>query len=118
MTEPAPTTEPTPGDPAPAPTPSAEPVEQPLGPAGKKALDAEREARKALEKQLADLAPLKQLADHTIAFDRVGIQDGQFREQAVVGGELAACSRKRDERVAAPPRQPEQLIQQAQERVY
>lgn len=64
MTEPAPSTEPTPGDPAPAPTPPpAEPAEQPLGPAGKKALDAERDARKALEKQLADLAPLKQLAE-------------------------------------------------------
>lgn len=64
MTQADPTTEPTLGDPASAPTaPPAEPVEQPLGPAGKKALDAEREARRALEKQLADLAPLKQLAE-------------------------------------------------------
>jgi hypothetical protein len=65
MTAPTPPTEPTPGDPAPATTEPAttEPAEQPLGPAGKKALDAEREARKALEKQLADLAPLKQLAE-------------------------------------------------------
>lgn len=65
MTAPVPSTEPTPGDPVPATTEpaTAEPAEQPLGPAGKKALDAEREARKALERQLADLAPLRQLAE-------------------------------------------------------
>jgi hypothetical protein len=64
MTQPNPTTEPNPGDPATAPTdPTTEPAEQPLGPAGQKALAAEREARKALEKQLADLSPLKQLAE-------------------------------------------------------
>ncbi|MEO3922702.1 hypothetical protein ABGB07_02285 [Micromonosporaceae bacterium B7E4] len=68
MTQPVPT--PPPGDPAPTPP---EPVptpalpgppkdDKPLGPGGEKALAAEREARKALEKQLADLAPLKQLA--------------------------------------------------------
>jgi hypothetical protein len=70
MTQPAPIppTPAPPGDPAPAPTdPSptptpAPPGDQPLGPAGQKALAAEREARKALEKQLADLAPLKDLA--------------------------------------------------------
>lgn len=33
-----------------------------LGPGGVKALQAEREARKALEKQLAELAPLRQIA--------------------------------------------------------
>jgi hypothetical protein len=37
-------------------------MDTPLGPAGQKALAAERDARKALEKQLADLAPLKDLA--------------------------------------------------------
>lgn len=71
MTQPAPTpTAPPPGDPAPAPTetpapeatPAPKPEEQPLGPAGQKALAAEREARKALEKQLAELAPLKDFA--------------------------------------------------------
>lgn len=45
-----------PGDPA---TALAPPADQPLGPAGLKALQAEREAREALEKELA---PLKQLA--------------------------------------------------------
>jgi hypothetical protein len=69
MTQPAPT--PPPGDPAPAPTdpptpppapPADPPADPPLGPAGKKALDEERAARKELEKQLAALAPLKDLA--------------------------------------------------------
>jgi len=67
MTQPVPT--PPPGDPAPtptalAPTPTPDPPkdDKPLGPAGESALKAERDARKALEKQLADLAPLKQLA--------------------------------------------------------
>jgi hypothetical protein len=54
----------------PAPTPPTPPVppadpavdDKPLGPAGEKALAAEREARKALEKQVADLAPLAKLA--------------------------------------------------------
>ena len=71
MTQPTP-----PGDPDPtaAPTPPADPVptppsgpapgdDQPLGPAGQKALEAERAARKELEKKLAGLAPLQQLAD-------------------------------------------------------
>lgn len=69
MTQPAPTpTAPPPGDPAPTPTdptpapaPAADP-DQPLGPAGKKALEAERQARKDLEQQLAAFAPLKELA--------------------------------------------------------
>lgn len=53
--DPAPApTDPTP-PPAPVPTPPADPADVPLGPAGKKALDAEREARKALEKRLAPL---------------------------------------------------------------
>ncbi len=70
MTGPNPTP---PGDPAPNPTtlpadppPPADPPkpdDKPLGPGGEKALQAEREARKALEKQLAELAPLKQIAD-------------------------------------------------------
>lgn len=69
MTQPAPNpTAPPPGDPAPTPnptptpTPPAPPGDEPLGPAGKKALDEERAARKELEKQLASLAPLQQLA--------------------------------------------------------
>src|SRR5687768_11663324 len=67
MTQPVPT--PTPGDPTPTPaptdpTPPADPSgDKPLGPAGERALAAEREARKALERQLAELAPLKKLAE-------------------------------------------------------
>lgn len=38
-------------------------ADEPLGEGGKKALAAEREARKALEKQIAALAPLQKLAD-------------------------------------------------------
>jgi hypothetical protein len=71
MTQPAPVPTPPPGDPAPVPTPSPSPApadpaptdDKPLGPAGEKALATEREARKALERQIAELAPLKQLAD-------------------------------------------------------
>ena len=50
--------------PAPAAPPAGDPsqVDPPLGPAGERALAAEREARKALEKELASLAPLKQFA--------------------------------------------------------
>lgn len=69
MTQPAPVPTPPPGDPVPAPTdptptpaPALEVADQPLGPAGKKALDAEREARKELERKLAALEPLQQLA--------------------------------------------------------
>lgn len=66
MTQPAPAPTPPPGDPAPVPptppTPAPE-GEKPLGPAGEKALATEREARKALEKQLAALAPLQRLAE-------------------------------------------------------
>lgn len=60
MTQP----EPTPGDPAPTteptnqPTEPGDPADKPLGPAGESALKAEREARKALEKQLAPLLKL------------------------------------------------------------
>jgi hypothetical protein len=71
MTQPTPT--PSPGDPAPAPTPTPpQPPaptpppptpDEPLGPAGKRALEAEREARKALEKQVSELAPLRKLAE-------------------------------------------------------
>lgn len=69
MTQPAPVPTPPPGDPAPTPTepsttpPTDPPQDQPLGPAGQKALAAEREARKTLERQLAELSPLKQLAE-------------------------------------------------------
>lgn len=52
---------PVPAAPPTAPAPPAD--DKPLGPGGEKALQAEREARKALEKQIADLAPLKKLAD-------------------------------------------------------
>lgn len=72
MTQPTPTSTPPPGEPAPAPTnpptpaptpaPPGEPADVPLGPAGERALAAEREARKALERQVAEFAPLKQLA--------------------------------------------------------
>jgi len=78
MTEPNPTPPTDPGatpPTSPATTPPAEPAkasatdDKPLGEAGQKALTAEREARKALEKQLADqaktlegLKPLQDLA--------------------------------------------------------
>jgi len=64
--DPAPTTEPTtpPANPAPTPPGGGPPKDgdKPLGPAGENALKVEREARKALEKQLQALAPLEQLA--------------------------------------------------------
>lgn len=49
--------------PTPAPADPPKPDDQPLGAAGLKALQEERDARKALEKQLAALAPLQKLAD-------------------------------------------------------
>ena len=52
---------PTQTDPTPPATPPAD--DKPLGPAGQKALAAEREARQALEKQVAALAPLSKLAE-------------------------------------------------------
>lgn len=67
MTQPAePTTTPPTGATPPAPAPPADPPpadDKPLGPAGQKALAAEREARQALEKQVAALAPLSKLAE-------------------------------------------------------
>lgn len=69
MTQPAPVPTPPPGDPAPVPTPPTPPADpapdgdKPLGPAGEKAFREEREARKALEKQIAALAPLQKLAE-------------------------------------------------------
>jgi hypothetical protein len=57
-----PPADPAPTPPAPAP-PADPPTDPPLGPAGKKALDEERAARKELEKQLAALAPLQKLAE-------------------------------------------------------
>ena len=70
MTQPAPVPTPPPGDPAPVPTPPPTPPadpapdgDKPLGPAGEKAFREEREARKALEKQIAALAPLQKLAE-------------------------------------------------------
>lgn len=46
-----------------APPPGGDPADTPLGPAGERALAAERDARKALERQLAELSPLKKLAE-------------------------------------------------------
>jgi hypothetical protein len=70
MTQPAPVPMPPPGDPVPVPTPPPTPPadpasdgDRPLGPAGEKAFREEREARKALEKQIAALAPLQKLAE-------------------------------------------------------
>ncbi|MFC4146606.1 hypothetical protein ACFO0M_10095 [Micromonospora mangrovi] len=51
------------GQPPTTPPPAGDPTDKPLGPGGEKALREEREARKALEKQLGELAPLKQLAE-------------------------------------------------------
>jgi hypothetical protein len=65
MTAPIEPTTPPAGDPPTPPTaPPADPPteDKPLGPGGEKALQAERDARKSLEKELASLAPLKQLA--------------------------------------------------------
>jgi hypothetical protein len=60
--EPAPTSTPTPA-PAPAPVPKEPEGDKPLGPAGEKALNAERARVKELERQMAELSPLKQLAE-------------------------------------------------------
>jgi hypothetical protein len=56
-TQPVPETEP-----APVEVPSPGPEDKPLGEKGLKALQEEREARKALEKQVAEFAPLLELA--------------------------------------------------------
>lgn len=55
---------PPPADPPkdPPANPPADPKDEPLGEGGKKALDAERTARKELEKRLAKLEPLEKLA--------------------------------------------------------
>jgi len=61
--DPAPTTDTTVQQTAPAATPAGDPPEdRPLGPAGERALREEREARRALERRLAALAPLERLA--------------------------------------------------------
>lgn len=52
-----------PAPPADAPKDPPKADDAPLGDAGLKALQAEREARKSLEKQLAALSPLQKLAD-------------------------------------------------------
>lgn len=68
--DPAPTTDTTVQQTAPAATPAGDPPEdRPLGPAGERALREEREARRALEKRLATLAPLERLAA-TLAGDQ------------------------------------------------
>lgn len=64
MTDPTPTTEPT-TTPEPTAPPATTPADdKPLGPAGEKALQAERDARRALEKRIAELEPLRKLAEH------------------------------------------------------
>lgn len=68
MTQPAPVPTPPPGDPAPVPTPPptptpTPPADPPLGPAGERALAAERAERKKLEQQIAALSPLQKLAE-------------------------------------------------------
>lgn len=68
MTQPVePPTTPPAGATPPAPAPPTDPPpaadDKPLGPAGQKALAAEREARQALEKQVAALAPLAKFAE-------------------------------------------------------
>lgn len=78
MTQPTSTPTVPPGDPAPTPAPPApappgptpapgDPAppadDRPLGPAGENALRQEREARRALEREMAALAPLKKLAE-------------------------------------------------------
>jgi hypothetical protein len=50
-------------DPVVEPPKPGDPANEPLGPPGLKALQKEREAREALEKQVAELAPLKKFAD-------------------------------------------------------
>jgi hypothetical protein len=68
MTQPTPVPTP-PADPAPVPTPPPTPApkepegDKPLGPGGEKALAAERARVKELERQMAELSPLKQLAE-------------------------------------------------------
>ncbi|MEV6344138.1 hypothetical protein [Actinoplanes sp. NPDC051851] len=109
-----------PADPAPtpAPTPAPEPPKQdePLGPAGLKALQTERKAREELEKQLAGLAPLQKLAEalgatadpgsgktdvdalrerfdaqqREIAEERTGRWRAEVAQEAGLGPELAA----------------------------
>ena len=59
--EPTATVDPTPPSPA-APAPEPEPTIAQLGDAGKRALDAERAARRALEAQLKELTPLAEQA--------------------------------------------------------
>src|SRR5690606_24146016 len=67
------------GEPQATDTPPAQPEtaqdDQPLGEAGLKALQKEREARKALERRLAALAPLERLAA-ALAADQ-GADDGK-----------------------------------------
>lgn len=72
---PTPPADPKPSDPPAAPPANppgdpAKPQDPPLGEGGMKALTAEREARKALEKQLASLAPLQKLAEALAGGDK------------------------------------------------
>lgn len=74
--------DPAPPNPAPPPAPPGPPAgdpprpDDPLGPGGLKALHEEREARKALEKKLAGLAPLEKLAA-ALGSDGGGAGDGK-----------------------------------------
>lgn len=85
MTQPVPTPPPTPipGDPAPAPSPTPTPAPapaddtDPLGDAGKRALDEERKARKAAESELAKFRKAEQAradADKTEAEKRTAAE--------------------------------------------
>ncbi|NBE80321.1 hypothetical protein [Micromonospora rubida] len=62
--DPAPPADPVAEPPPASPPPTGgDPQDKPLGPAGEKALREEREAHRALKKQLAELAPLRKLAE-------------------------------------------------------
>lgn len=74
--EPAPTTDTTDQQAAPTAASAGDPPQdRPLGPAGERALREEREARKALERRLAALAPLERVAA-ALAADQ-GADDGK-----------------------------------------
>jgi len=91
MTQPASTPEPTPAPVVPEPTPPATPpADPPLGAAGERALAAERDARKALEKQFADM--------RTGLASALGLESG--KKPADMDVVLAEMAKQRDELVA------------------
>ena len=88
MTDPTPTPTPpvipaTPPTPAPPATPTSPADDEPLGAGGIKALNAERDARAAAEKALADM--------------RKEIEDGKKSTEQKAADDLAAATRARDE---------------------